>query len=749
MKSYKIIIGLTSALGLLAFPVISAESSSESLNLIEEITVTARKREESLLDIPESITAISGTEIDRQNIKTLDDIGFLIPNLNLSMRADGFPNVSIRGLGSFGNTQGVGFYLDDVQLFSDASSRFGDLERIEVLKGPQGVLFGGSNIGGAVKYVSKRPNAGENTARIKVLGGDQSIIDTELSANVSLGDNGWAMRLFGFSREDDGYLVNPRTPRVNGGRSASSPDAGAYEEEGMRLSLAGPLGDSASLYFTYRTNEYDGPVNMWTRELSLPLKYPNVLDTGINPYHIRETDGFSLELTFEREGYDITSLTSYTDTYSERFTDVDLMPEFILDFLRPEDMEVTTQEIRFTSTDDSDLQWVAGIYFSAFDEVMRSSQLWRDARVDAAGNITGALGLAVGSPTGGGVWAGQVPTLSEEMDTLTLPFEYRNRDKTHQSAFLNVTYALNEDWDLGLGGRLDKWENESANLDTGSIGSVGDTEFLPKLSLTKNLENDAIVYYTASIGMEPGGFNGVDNPNIAGSLYDFKSEEATQHEFGWKGLIAEGRGTASLAAFYIDYKDRQIEFQLPNPNGGGLIEGIFNAGDSTQLGIEGEMSLRTSEFLTIGASFAFIDAEWADGTSLYDGAGYVDMSGETPPVVPNNGAAFSANYLRPLASGTNFSLDFQLSRNGSFKGLQAWNPIINPSYTIANVQAGWSKNNWELMLNLENIFDESYYVDVQYLSNLYAIDDNGSGNIIIGTLGQPKLFTASLTYYFE
>ena len=154
--------------------------------------------------------------------------------------------------------------------------------------------------------------------------------------------------------------------------------------------LAGSLSDTASLYFTARHNEYDGPVNMWTRELSLPLTHPNVLDTGINPYHQRETDGYSLELTFEQDGYDITSLTSYTDTYSERFTDVDLMPEFILDFIRPEDMQVTTQEIRFTSNGDSDLQWIAGVYYSKFEEEMNSLQLWRDARVDADGNITGA-----------------------------------------------------------------------------------------------------------------------------------------------------------------------------------------------------------------------------------------------------------------------------------------------------------------------------------------------------------------------
>ena len=314
----------------------------------------------------------------------------------------------------------------------------------------------------------------------------------------------------------------------------------------------------------------------------------------------------------------------------------------------------------------------------------------------------------------------------------------------HQSAFVNLTYPLNDDWDLGFGARIDKWENDSANLDTGSYGSADDTEFLPKISLTKNLDN-GIFYASASIGMEPGGFNGVDLPGKAGTLYDFRSEEAEQFELGWKGRIADGRGTASFAMFYIDYSDRQIEFQIPNPDGGGLIEGIFNAGDSTQQGIEAEFSIKTSDYLTISGSAGFIDAEWDSGTNISG----VDMSGERPPVVPNSGATLAANYLRPLSNGTNFSFDFQVSYNGSFKGLQAWDPVQNPSFTIMNLQSGWSKDNWELMFNIENITDEAYYVDVQYLSNLYTLDDNGSGNVIIGTLGQPRLYSASLTYYFE
>ena len=200
---------LAASFASLATPEAGAEAQADE-GYVEEVLVTARKREESVLEIPESLSVITGDDINRQNIKALKDVGFKVPNLNLAMRLDGFPNVSIRGLGAFGNTQGVGFYLDDVQLFSDASSRFGDLARIEVLKGPQGVLYGGSNIGGAVKFVSARPDPEEAFGRVKVLGGQQGMIDAEASVNAPLGNNGWAMRMFGFGSSHDGFLKQPK-----------------------------------------------------------------------------------------------------------------------------------------------------------------------------------------------------------------------------------------------------------------------------------------------------------------------------------------------------------------------------------------------------------------------------------------------------------------------------------------------------------------------------------------------------------
>ena len=213
--------------------------------VIEEIVVTSRKREESLLEIPESISAFSEIQIDRANISGLSDISLLVPNLYMGRRADGVPNVSIRGLGAFGNTQGVGFYLDEVQIFGDASSRFGDIQRIEVLKGPQGILYGGANIGGAIKWVLNRPDPAEFSGRVRLSAGEDDFYDGELELNVPLAES-WAARLFYFSESDDSYLENPNSVRLNGERNNNDRDVGKIRRFGGRASIAGDLTERLS-----------------------------------------------------------------------------------------------------------------------------------------------------------------------------------------------------------------------------------------------------------------------------------------------------------------------------------------------------------------------------------------------------------------------------------------------------------------------------------------------------------------------
>ncbi len=728
---------LGAAFAALAPPAMGGDAAATD-NAIEEVIVTARKREESLSDIPESVVALPGAAIDRRNLLGLEDIGFQVPSLNLSTRLDGFPNVSIRGVGSFGNTQGVGFYLDDVQVFSDASSRFGDLERIEVLKGPQGTLYGGSNIGGAVKFVSARPDSEEQFGRVKLRAGD-GIVDGEGSLNAPLGDNGWAVRLFGFSISDDGYLTNPNSTRANGLRNSNDSDVGASEEYGLRVSLSGPLGEGVSAYGSIRVNGYDGPNNTWIRELDDRLEHPNVVDTTTNPRHERTTVAAMGEITWEREGFDIVSVTSYTDTDSERYTDLDIRQEYLLDLIRPEIMEVFTQEVRIISTDAGPLQWLAGGYYSRFNEEMDSDLIWFDTLAVGDG-FTGPLGCAAELPTCSGVWAGNPPTASEEQNTVRTPFEKRYRDKSHLAAFANATYNSG-DWEFGGGLRVDRWNNESENFDTGITGDQSGVEVLPRLSVTRRLGEGSIVYASASRGYEPGGFN---LTNFAGEseLLGFDPEEATSVELGWKGRFADGRMSASLAAFSISYRSRQVEYQATDADGA-VIEGIVNVGDSEQTGVEATAEYRASDALRLSFAIGTVNAEWESGTVVAD----VDLGGTKPPVVPELSWNLGADFQRAVGGrGLEVLAGIHVSHNGEYEGLQAWDPVRNPAYRLVEGYVGVASDRWEATVNVENLADKSYYTDVQRFPNFYLLD--GGDNIVIGTLGRPMTVTASVSYTF-
>jgi iron complex outermembrane receptor protein len=719
---------------------IADENVAQGRPVLEEVVVTARKREESLLEISESVVAISGEDIERQNLKGLDDIGILIPNLNLSRRADGYPNVSIRGLGSFGNTQGVGFYLDDVQIFSDASSRFGDLERIEVLKGPQGTLYGGSNIGGAVKFVSARPDPEALFGRLKGQVGEQNLIDVEGSLNVPLGENDWALRLFAFSLDDDGYLDNPDPPRLNGVRGENDADVGKIEEYGARIMVAGPVTDRLSAFASLRYTDLDGPNNVWIRELDDSLDHPDVVPASVNPRHDRETTSGMLELTLAMDDWDVVSVTSYTDTDSHRTTDLDIREEFLLALDRPETMKVFTQELRVTSTREAPVQWIVGAYYSLFEETMRSHLIWHDVREDADGNFSGTLGCALGMPTCSGVWAGEPVTPEMEQDTVLTPFELRNRDKSHLAAFGNVTYSWTG-WELGVGLRVDQWKNESENLDSGIASDQENTEFLPRLSLIRWLPGGSMAYGTFAMGYEPGGYN-LANFEGENDLFGFGPEEATSYELGWKGRLMDGRLQATVAAFYLDYEDRQVEFQAESE--GGVIEGIVNIGDSEHYGLEAEVNIQVNAALSVSVAAGWVDAEWKSGTVVQD----QDLGGETPPGVQDFNWTLAADFRQPIAGrpGLGLLAGVQVTHSGEYEGLQAWDPVTNPDFTLVNAQVGIGTESWELMLNVKNLTDEEYYPDVQRFPNFFLLD--GDESIVIGTLGQPRLISASFSYRF-
>jgi iron complex outermembrane receptor protein len=247
----------------------SAPSEETSL---AEIVVTARKRVESMQSIPESIAAFGAQEITDAHIIRIDDLGNLVSNLNITTRADNTPDVVLRGVGSFGVVSGVGFYANDVQLFDGQSDRTEDIERIEVLKGPQGTLYGGSNVGGAIKYITKLPtddfhagasvefgNYGTQTYSGFVSG---PLVAGLLDARASF-----------FDSHTDGYIYDTTlNKKVDGG-----------SERGGRLTFLYKTDETtAALYLNYNWNHAGAGANLYYRPDS-PTDYSLNIADGTQP----------------------------------------------------------------------------------------------------------------------------------------------------------------------------------------------------------------------------------------------------------------------------------------------------------------------------------------------------------------------------------------------------------------------------------------------------------------------------------
>src|SRR5579862_2447507 len=217
----------------------TAAPSESGQQTIAEVVVTARKRDERLLDIPESITAITDSELQQHSIQTIEDLGRQTPNLQLNMRQDLTTDVVIRGVGAYGDVLGVGFNIDDVPNFTDQTMRLEDLERVEILKGPQGTLYGGSAIGGLVRYVAKKP-AFDYDGEVSAEVGSYYSINLFAAQNAPLIPDKLALRFSVYDSKTDGYVTN----------SALSINGSPSQDYGARMALLFQPKDAFSALLT-------------------------------------------------------------------------------------------------------------------------------------------------------------------------------------------------------------------------------------------------------------------------------------------------------------------------------------------------------------------------------------------------------------------------------------------------------------------------------------------------------------------
>ena len=733
------------------------------------ILVTARKRAESTQEIPESISVITAATLEQNEINTIDDVGLRVTNLNMSTRADGNPNVTIRGIGSFGNTLGVGFFIDGVQIFTDASAEFGEIERLEVLKGPQGTLYGGSNIGGAIKFVTKRPELDIFEGYGKVRVGQQDMLNLSGSVNVPLGTIG-AVRVFGYRNEDDGFVFDRDPFRLNGRSNledgplwplplvgpgtAFVPDSGnsaeiwrehpnERKEWGLRGSALFELTSDFEIYLTARYNELDGGNNNWRADDPGNLTYSPERDLTFSGRLRRETFGASAEANWDLGGVEATYLTSFTDANRKDTTDLDVSGEVGFDLVRPEWTEVYTHEMRLTSDNDSNFEWIIGAYRSVWKNDWSSyANFYGTTDVLSAvippSDTLNILDGVVGDP----VFA---PTFAEETTVrVPFPFENRYREKKHWAAFGTATLTLGA-IELGVGLRVDDWSSDTLdrNADLYATGvpylKQGGTEVLPKASISYFLPSGTHVYANYAKGFEPGGYNLYDSAGTP-VLNPYFKETIDNYEIGFKTVALGGRLSFNAAAYYIDYTDRQFELQQQIAIGG-VVENILNAGSSTQYGVEADASFRANDWLTLNAGFGRVWAEFGEGSLVNDvNSQPSDVSGKTPPWISDYSFSLSGNIDVPISSKWNLVGSAEFLGKGPYWFNQE-NTAQHPGYELVNLSIGVESGNYTLRVNVENLLDKGYYTD----GSIWPGDavPGAPRDVVIGTLGQPQLITVS------
>ena len=666
---------------------------------LTEIVVTARKRVETMQSIPESIAAFGAQEISDAHITKIDDLGNLVSNLNITTRADNTPDVVLRGIGSFGVVSGVGFYANDVQLFDGQSVRADDIERIEVLKGPQGTLYGGSNIGGAIKYITKLPTD-DFHAGASVEFGNYSTQTYSAFVSGPL-VSGLDARASFFDSHTDGYLFDPVLNRtVDGGT-----------ERGGRLTLLYKTdATTAALYLYYNWNRAGSGANLYYRPES-PTDYSLNITDGTQPEYLRGLYSATLKIDHQfGDQLNLSSISSYFHSYSDVTVDVDKGPLPFLTAHQAFAHDVGSQEVRLANSGDSALKWLVGIFAQANDPSVFTNTVAFTGDPPTPANLD--------DPTQYGV---------QNTDVIQRHREY--------AVFGNVSYSLAK-WTFETGLRADYNNSSLTDPVYGIANEQHGTEVLPKFSASYHFDKDVMGYGSISQGFQPGDL--VEEFDANGNAFagKYKPETTWNYELGLKSTFF-GRLRFNAAVFYIDYRDRL--FQTVAFQANQFIQLTENIGASRSYGGEFDVSARLTQDLYFTTSFGVTKAIWGN-VPYYD----LDLnqptnlSGRTAPYTPAYQGSVSLDWSHHLTD----YLTLGARADATLVGQQNWDPTDHfqqPAHQLVNLGIRLEGGQWSVSGHVSNVFNKLY--NTEYIS---AAEVQAPFNV--AGIGRPRLWTVNLSY---
>lgn len=700
------------------------ETMAEAVDGSDDIIVSARRRDESLIDVPIAVTTFSGEQLEAQGALDITALQRQTPNLTLQVaRGSNSTLIAfIRGVGQqdplWGFEPGVGLYVDDVYVARPQGAVLDiyDVQRIEVLRGPQGTLYGRNTIGGAVKYVTKRlGNEFEGSARATY--GSYNQIDLVGSLTVPLGQYvsvggavAWLQR--------DGYGKNLNT------------GVDQYDKDVLagRLSAEFDNGDIFIRLAGDRTEDNSNPRH-GTRlvgNAGLPAFVPteSVYDTraGIGDDNKVVTQGVSLTAEFKlNEQLTLKSITAYRDGRTDTLIDFDNTPGPVLDIPAYYEDDQWTQEVQLLIETDRIQGVVGGFYL--------------DGRAEGAfDTVIGNAGLT--TYTGGRVDTKSIAFFGDfsfdvtEQLKLSAGLRWTKDDKT--------ATVLRQDY---LGIRSPYFGNPNAiffRTRTDYTNSDTYEKLTPRISISYEPREDLNLYASWGRGFKSGGFDMRGDAIFIPSTVDgYKPETIDSWEVGLKGAFLDRTLFINAAAFYSDYKDQQVTVQAvqPPPNVG-VASVVDNAGQATIYGFELEMRAVPTDNLQLNLAFGYTHAEYNEFlTFIAGGTTPVDVADQrvfqnTPEFTINA----SATWSNPLFGGR---LDFipAIALRSATSMFEIPNPILDqPATVIADAALNWTSGDDRFMLGLHgrNLSDERYRVGG------YNFPGALLGNSIIGYYGPPR-----------
>ena len=722
--------------------------------VLEEIVVTATKRTQSIQDVPFSINAQTQKDIERAGATNIEEISRNVAGLSIQNLGPGQSQVAIRGVSAGqivrdqpGVKEQVGIYVDEsvisLSLFTPDLD-FYDLNRVETLRGPQGTLFGSGSIGGTIRYITNQPDLEETSGGFEL--NLNSVTDGDFGGhakgyiNAPFANGKAAFRGTVYHTEYGGFIdsVGPAGgDDVNdgsrtGGRFAFTikPTDNFTITPRLIIQNIETNGNNRSEEFNFLAAEQG--VEIGDREQFLLIGEEFEDDTIIA----------DLTSTLSFDGFDITSVTSYTDREIEVSRDasalthsvsIDLaldpsvisIPSNLIDTT---DLTQFTQETRISSNGDSWINWIVGAFYSDTDRdySQRLPTPGFDAFVDDALGAGTSAGAANGFPV-------DSPFSSD------LPFTLEQI-----SVFGEISFEFNDRVELTLGGRFydfeeDRTITQGGIFGSGASGQVDSTEsdgFTPRVLVNVDLNDNLTLNAQYSEGFRLGGVNDPLNTplcspedlTIFGDFQDFDDESLTNFEVGLKGNY--GFLSFNAAAYYADIEDLQVTLDA----GTCSSRVSFNVPDAHTTGVEFELKAKPTENWDFSVAASVLEAEF--DSTVVDGDGNIlggVEDGNRLPSVPEFSASVTAAYIFPSRL---FGKDGELYIGGSLQfvgdritqpgdqvegagifepnlpvGQLTGNEVIDidlelPSYEIANLNLGFEAEDWNLVVYINNVFDE-------------------------------------------